>query len=181
VNMTPFYILVSIICIWGMINSPRHPGTYHFTKITLPGEYIIYEDHRIPPGEITSMIVDDGKIFLYYDNYAIVNVYTTEGDFQYGIQVYTLKNGRGDFSYIDQKLYIFSKASIVYVIDGMDVVKIVDFASERVRYKNYEEKYRTGEKNTVYEGVTYRLLKEQDQVAKQDSNGNTHIVLDLTQ
>lgn len=180
VNMTPYYLIAIIISVWGLINTPRYPGNFRFAKIKTIGEYSVYEDHRIPPGMISSMIVDDGKIFIYYEDYAVVNIYSIDGVFQYGIQGHTIDNGRGDFSYIDQKLYLFSKAHVVYVFDQKELIEVVDGVYERSKYDYYENNYRVNNKQTTYENETYILLREQNQIIKQIENEEVQIVLDLT-
>lgn len=89
-------------------------------------QYVLHQAELVPREDIRSFIVDSEKIYLLYDNAALVNVYGTDGRFQYGIQVSTIKNGHSDIAVVNGSLYFDSRRSIVFVFQGTQLVKTFD-------------------------------------------------------
>lgn len=175
----PFIFLVLILLF--LIHYTPHPQISDpSSKITKPGDFVIHAEEQIPPyEEISSMIVEDGSVFLFYDPYGIVNVYSTEGDFQYGIQVYTIANSYGDFAYKDSNLYILSRGNQIYKFAETELLTVIDSALEPERFRRYEALYLSAEKNTVYHGEQYYLLKDVNKVTKESATGEFITVIDL--
>jgi len=171
-------ILITVVVIY---YKPLPSEEFRFDNRLEPGEYIVYQEEHIPSGEITSMIVDDGFIFLFYDPYGVVNVYSTDGIFQYGIQVYTIADGYGDFAYIDSNLYIFARGNQVYKFEKTEFLTVVDAAQELERFRRYERLYLSVEKSTMYNGEQYYLLKDVNKVTKKSIAGEFITVIDLEQ
>ena len=66
-------------------------------------KYVIHRTELVPREDITSFCVDNGNIYIYYDETALVNVYGTDGSFKYGIQISTMKNSHGRIRAKDSK------------------------------------------------------------------------------
>lgn len=143
-------------------------------------EYIIHKTPQIPPyQEITSMVIEDGKIFLFFDAEGLVNVYSIDGVFQYALQVNSSTSGRGDIAYDDKKLYVFSRENHMYVFEDQKLVQHVDVAKEKEKYLRYEDRLLSKEKNHVYEGEKYYLLKTVSMVTKVTADGESVVVINL--
>ena len=143
------------------------------------GKYVIHKTPQIPPHqEITTMLVEDGKIFLYFDLDGVVNVYSVDGVFLYGIQVKSSTSGRGDIAYADQKLYIFSRENHIYVFEDQKLIEHVEFAQEKEKYRHFEKLLLTKDDSYIYGGETYYLLKTVSMVTKV-VDGKRVVVIDL--
>lgn len=88
--------------------------------------YEIHSVEYIPREKISNFIVDSGKIYVFYENSALVNVYETDGSFEYGIQISTIPNGKGGVAIDGGKLYFCSRRSIIFVFEDGRLLETVD-------------------------------------------------------
>lgn len=94
------------------------------------GWWWVCQEERVPRDDADAMIVADGQIFLYYENAALVNTYSTDGTFLRGYQIETISNGRGGIGYRDGVLYIDGKSGVYGFRDGEPVVSEVMYRDE---------------------------------------------------
>ena len=85
------------------------------------GWWWVCEEERVPRDEADALIAADGQLFLYYEDQALVNVYSTGGQFLRGYQIETISNGVGGVGYRDGVLYIDGKSGI-YGFRGEELV-----------------------------------------------------------
>jgi len=79
----------------------------------------ISRQQLIPREEITDYLVDDGLIFILYQDNCMVNVYSTEGEYQYSIHYGDItQNGRAYIGYSQGKLHILARSSRIYTFIG---------------------------------------------------------------
>lgn len=173
-------------CVLGVIGMLTIASIYNrdFDQI-IPVEeknhIIIHESPLIPYDEISSMVVADGMIFLHYDAKGLVNVYNTDGEFQYGLQVKTIPNGAGDIVYIDGKLYVYARGNIIYVFEKTELINIIEFRAgspENIIFEQYADLF-SAEKQNEYLGKTYYLLKSENQVTRVDGKNQFETVIKL--
>lgn len=88
-------------------------------------KYILHEQELIPWESATSFLLADGKIYIYYDANGLVNIYLMDGSFDYGIQIPTIKSGKGDIAFHDGHLYIESRRAIYYVFNHQELVETI--------------------------------------------------------
>lgn len=131
-------------------------------------EYILHGSELVPREEITSFTVDNGKIYVYYDKSALINVYGTDGSFRYGIQISTIQNGQGDIATLDGKLYIHSRRPIIFVFQDDQMIESIDPDSS---YENYisARAIFSAEKNTVEGKHNYQLSESNNDIIRQDT------------
>ena len=81
----------------------------------------ILNTELIPREKVTTFGVNESVIVLFYDQQGLANVYSHEGTFLYGLQVRTIKNGKGGIALKDGVLYIKARGNRMYVFkeDGL--------------------------------------------------------------
>ena len=152
----------------------------NISKTVEVGEYVIHKTQQIPPGQkVTSMLIEDGEIFLFFDADGLVNVYSVDGIFQYGLQVNSSTSGRGDIAYDDGKLYVFTRENQLYIFEEQKLIQHIDVVSEKQKYLSYEEQLLSKEKNHVYRGETYYLLKSVSMVTKVTADDKSVVLINL--
>ena len=145
----------------------------HFDTIpTIEGEdkseYILHRTQLVPREDITSFAVDDGKIYIYYDKAALINVYGTDGSFRYGIQISTIPNGRGDIAALDGKLYIESRRSIIFIFQDEQLVDSIEPDNSYEKYISARTIF-SSEKKTVDDMCNYQLFLSNNDIIRQDT------------
>ena len=154
----------------------------HFDTIpTIEGEdkseYILHRTQHLPREDITSFAVDDGKIYIYYDKAALINVYGTDGSFRYGIQISTIPNGRGDIAALDGKLYIESRRSIIFIFQDEQLVDSIEPDNSYEKYISARAIF-SSEKKTADDIYNYQLSVSNNDIIRQDT---LETVIDLPQ
>ena len=140
-------------------------------------QYILHRSALVPREDITSFIVDNGKMYILYDNAALVNVYGTDGIFRYGIQISTMKNGHADIAVIDGTLYIYSRRSIIFSFQETQLIDTVDPHSDQEKYLSTRNLF-LAEKKTSDEINKYEISESRNTIV----NKNTQkTVIDLPQ
>ena len=154
----------------------------HFDTIpTIEGEdkseYILHRTQLLPREDITSFTVDDGRIYIYYDKAALINVYGTDGSFRYGIQISTIPNGRGDIAALDGKLYIESRRSIIFIFQDEQLVDSIEPDNSYEKYISARAIF-SSEKKTADDIYNYQLSVSSNDIIRQDT---LETVIDLPQ
>ena len=154
----------------------------HFNTIpAIEGEdkskYILHRTQLLPREDITSFAVDDGKIYIYYDKAALINVYGTDGSFRYGIQISTIPNGRGDIAALDGKLYIESRRSIIFIFQDEQLVDSIEPDNSYEKYISARAIF-SSEKKTADDIYNYQLSVSNNDIIRQDT---LETVIDLPQ
>ena len=139
--------------------------------------YTINDKEIVPREIISSFIVDNGLIYVFYESTALVNVYSTEGAFMYGIRVSSIQNGRGDIAVKDGILHIASRTKYHYEFDKTDLIRLtnVDASSEHSISNASKETFST-EKNHAENGANYILEAKENRIIIEESGS---IVLDF--
>ena len=105
----------------------------------------------------------------------MVNVYDTTGEFRYGIQISTIKNGQGGIATLDGRLYINSRCPVIFVFQDDQIIECID------PYNSYEKylstiKIFSSENNTMDKESNYRLLESTNDIIKLDTK---EVIIDL--
>lgn len=171
-------ILIGVLLI--AINQIQFQTSKDIRRTEVVGEYVIHKTPQIPPHqEITSMLLEDGRIFLFFDSCGLVSVYSVDGEFLYGIQVNSSASGRGDIAYNDEKLYIFTRENHIYVFEDQKLIQHIEFAQEKEKYRRYEKSLLSENNSNIYEGETYYLLRTVSMVTKVTADGESVVVINL--
>ena len=140
-------------------------------------DYILHKTELVPREDIASFTVDDGKIYVYYDKAALINVYGTDGSFKYGIQISTIPNGRGDIAALDGKLYIESRRPVIFIFRDEQLVDSMEPDNSYEKYISAKTIF-SSEKKTADDICNYQLSVANNDIIRQDTQ---ETVIDLPQ
>lgn len=140
-------------------------------------EFILHQTEQVPREDVTSFIADNGKIYIFYDETALINVYDTDGSFEYGIQLSTIQNSHGDIAVLDGKLFVKSRRSIIFIFREGQMIDSIDPYSSYEKYISTREIF-SGEKHTVDGGCNYELSEASNDIIRSDTQ---ETVIDLPQ
>ncbi len=85
--------------------------------------HIIHEQELIPKEDVDIFIAGDGKLFVFFIDNELINVYDAAGSFLYGIQLPDGQNGISDMAYQDGKLYVDNRGSGYYVFEDGNLLR----------------------------------------------------------
>ena len=170
-------VLCTIFSSAAWLLSNEHFNTIPAIEGEDKSEYILHRTQLLPREDITSFAVDDGKIYIYYDKAALINVYGTDGSFRYGIQISTIPNGRGDIAALDGKLYIESRRSIIFIFQDEQLVDSIEPDNSYEKYISARAIF-SSEKKTADDIYNYQLSVSNNDIIRQDT---LETVIDLPQ
>lgn len=132
--------------------------------------YRILTTELIPRDNITTFCVTDSAIVLFYDVQGLVNVYSLEGSFLYGLQVTTLQNGIGDLAVEDECLYIKARGNRMFVFKEQELVRSFLYHEDPTEFRRMEQ-VMEGKQNHSVNEESYHYLSEANQIVKHTPNG----------
>lgn len=143
------------------------------------GAYLIRRDELLPRENVDIMIVEDGKIHLYYIDNELVNVYSIGGVFLYGIQFPDGQKGVSDMHYADGLLYVDARMSGMYVFRDMELIR---FESQHYQNDGHDELEAmfTGEYRHTDGDFTYLYVTENNRVIR-NGRGGTEVLIQFPQ
>ena len=95
---------------------------------------------------ISQVLSDDENLYVLFDQYGVVQVYTLDGAYRYTISVYNHANGRTEIAVLKNRLYIEDKKSNLYVLDGGVLTEYQDSSEsyefrQRLPYGKWDSDY----------------------------------------
>lgn len=126
------------------------------------GTYLIHEEALIPREDADILLAAENKLYLYYKNSELLNVYSTDGQFLYGIQFPDYQNGIATFLYMDGLLYADIPLSGIYIFDDCALVRYDDSTAYYLEIRDlFTEEYPNsdGEYTYIYVAETNRVLR----------------------
>ena len=124
-------------------------------------EHIIHEQEMIPKENVDIFIAGDGKLFVFFIDNELINVYDELGSFLYGIQLPDGQNGRSDMAFRDGKLYVDNRGSGYYVFEGKNLLRFERGSAYNEARKELEPFF-TGEYAHTDGKVTYLYVEEEN-------------------
>ena len=124
-------------------------------------EHIIHEQELVPKENVDLFIAGNGKLFVFFIDNELINVYDDTGSFLYGIQLPDGQNGRSDMAYQDGKLYVDNRGSGYYVFDGRELLRFERGIVSNEKRKELEPFF-TGEYTHTDGEVTYLYVQEEN-------------------
>ncbi len=150
------------------------------------GKVVVHQEEAVPRAKIAEVIVKDDRIYLFYDSCGLVNVYTTDGIFQYGLQVGTLANGRGDIAFAGEKLLIKARGNVIYVFDSEKLETFVEFqyteskkGTEQAHLYDELESYFSAPKPCSYQGKFYTISESGAELLVRDTESSANKPVDF--
>jgi len=116
------FLAIALTAVWMRVNED-------FDNVRLikgDGNYRIHRQELVPKEDVDLFIAQDGKLYVFFIDYELVNVYDDAGTFLYGIQFPDGNNGRSDMGYRDGLLCVDARSSGRYLFDGMHLLRFED-------------------------------------------------------
>ena len=173
-----FAIICSILIVSIMVSAVYLLGQESFATLSVieqDSDYRLLDTELVPREEMTSFVIAEDKVYTYYDRSGLVNVYFLDGSFCYGIQVPTLKSGKGDIALHEGLLIINSRRSFVYFFDEGELVDLFQPIDKPDRYLALRELF-SQEKNHEDGANVYQLSPSSNDIVSTD---NTSVLIDL--
>ncbi len=139
-------------------------------------DYMIHYTENVPREDLSSYIVTEENIYLYYEATGLVNVYSTDGSFRYGIQTDTARNDYGDIAFINGYLYIRSRNSTMYVFDDEVNARTFSYTENKSGFLTVERKM---EETKKHFNSTGKFYYNSDTIGMTDKEGNRHTLIEL--
>ena len=125
--------------------------------------YLIHNEEMIPVEYVADLVVGEGKLFVHYENSELVNVYSTSGEFLYGIQIEDGSNGFAGICLQDGLLYFAGKSTGIYIFRGVEFVEMIPSTSGNLEIFDNNAKLET-------DGFTYHYVKEDNKIIRANSS-----------
>lgn len=113
-----FFLLLTVVLYFS-----RHEDFNTVRPVEAEAGFLLHGKEQIPREEIDIYIVHEGKLYLFYIDNELINVYSDTGEFLYGIQFPDAQNGRSDMACHDGLLYVDVRGSGYYVFDGVNLLR----------------------------------------------------------
>ena len=123
--------------------------------------HIIHEQELVPKENVDLFIAGDGKLYVFFIDNELINVYDDTGSFLYGIQLPDGQNGRSDMAYQDGKLYVDNRGSGYHVFEGKNLLRFERGSAYNEARKELEPFF-TGEYIHTDGEATYRYVEEEN-------------------
>lgn len=130
--------------------------------------YSIHGHEMIPREEITTFLVADDRIYVYYDRSGLINVYHLDGTYDFGIQVPTIKSGKGNIAYEGGYLFVELRRSVIYMFAKDLLVHQVAIKTKRDEYLELREIF-SKEKNHTSKTNLYSLADNKKEIVLQET------------
>lgn len=178
-----FKYLIAIAILIDIVLLALVPYMEGFTAISTfdtKGRILFHKNEKVPREKITDFLVYENRIYIFYEDAGIVNIYTVEGEFVQGIQVCTIDNSHGNMAMNNGLLLIESKNGDIYVIDTSELclLNIVDmtpgdFENKTEVYWQYEKlsSFFSQEQNRTYNSKKYILSDSREDILASETGG----------
>ncbi len=133
--------------------------------------HIIHEQELIPKENVDIFIAGEGKLFVFFIDNELINVYDDAGSFLYGIQLPDGQNGVSDMAFQDGKLYVDNRGSGYYIFEGRNLLRFERGSIDNETRKELESFF-TGEYAHTDAEVTYLYVEEENKFIR-NINGRT--------
>lgn len=138
------YWFVFALLIFAAVYLRMHDEFDTIPAIKEENGYLIHHEPLCPYERVTSYIAEDGKLFIHYADTELVTVYSTVGEFLYGVQIEDGQNGSTDIAYAGGCLYIVGRGSGIYVFRDTELVRYEEQNFDNPEYDLLEPVF-TGE------------------------------------
>lgn len=139
------------------------------------GDYLLHTEELIPRASPDILIAEDGKLFLFYIESELVNVYAVSGEFLYGIQFPDGNKGNSDMFYKDDCLYVDARLSGIYIFQDTQLIRFEEQHYKNEGHDELEEVF-TGEENHTDGEYTYFYVESDNKIMRRGSAGIENVI-----
>lgn len=166
-------LCVSCVCLGYLVSNEGFSGIDPLSN----GEvYRILKENKTPREELSLFTVDKDQIVLYYDYEGLINAYSLDGVFQYGIRIESLKNGTGDIAFHDGLLYAKARGGRMYIFEDDTLVSCFRSTDDSAAYQE-AERYLEGIPTNKSGNAAFHVIG--NKIMKSDNNGPYQTVITL--
>lgn len=155
------FLVIAFVAVW-MMSSEEFDMVRPLQE---KDEHIIHEQEWIPKENVGIFIAGDGKLFVFFIDNELINVYDDTGGFLYGIQLPDGQNGISDMAYQDGKLYVDNRGSGYYVFEDRTLLRFERGSIHNEKRKELEP-YFTGEYAHTDGETTYLYVEEENKFVR---------------
>lgn len=162
-------LIITGICLYASEEFDRIPS------LEGDGNYLFHADPLVPRESPDLLIAEDGKLFLFYIDTELVNVYTVSGDYLYGIQFPDGQNGRSNMFYKDGLLYVDARGSGIYVFQDTQLLRFELQHIDNDGHDELEEVF-SDEEDHIDGEYTYFYTEDTNKITRQHSAGSETVL-----
>ena len=130
------------------------------------GKLIIHQEEQVPHEDITDFTLAEEKLFLYYEDSGMLNVYSLDGKFLKGFQVCTRQNSRGYLSFGEGLVLVEAKCPVIYAFDPLSLELKFCVTGGHEKYEAQDDEY-----------LEFKRLQGYFSTEKSHSSGESHFIL----
>lgn len=134
------------------------------------GEYVLHHAALIPRDSPDILIAEDDKLYLFYTNTELLNVYTTSGDYLYGFQFPDGQNGKSGVHCKNGFLYVNARGSGIYVFQDTQLLRFEEQHYLNSGYDELESMF-TGEDDHQDGEYIYEYVKDTNTILRSNQDG----------
>lgn len=139
------------------------------------GAWQIHETQLVPREKVYQMAAEAGKLYVFFNASELLNVYTTQGEFLYGIQFPNGQNGVSALECRENLAYIHARGSGIYIFEG---TKLLRFELQSIYNPGHDELETvfTGEANHEDGGFLYQYDESANRITRTGDAGVETVV-----
>ena len=137
--------------------------------------YVLHRNALIPRDFPDILIAEDHKLYLFYSDTELLNVYDTSGEYLYGFQFPDGQNGINDVCCKNGLLYVKARSSGIYVFEGMQLLRFEEQHYMNSGYDELESAF-NGETDHQDGGYTYEYETETNRLLRFDQYGSETVI-----
>lgn len=173
-------VITILIDISLLVWIPYKEGFSTISTFKTKGHIVFHGKENVPREKITDFLIHEDRVFVFYEDAGIVNVYTIEGAFVQCIQVCTIDNSHGGIAMNNGLLLIRSKNDVIYVVDATELCLSYTVMKNHSDWENQTETYRqykkllsffSQEQNRKYYSKRYILSDSREDILVSQSGG----------
>lgn len=117
------YVIVFVAIIAAAIFLNESEEFTNVLPVEEDGDYRIHTKQLVPREFPETIIPENGKIYCFFLEAELINVYGEDGEYLYGIQYADGRNGKSEIICRDGRLYIDARTAGIYVFEGTELVR----------------------------------------------------------
>ena len=121
------------------------------------------------------LIAEDRKLYLFYSEAELLNVYDQSGEYLYGFQFPDGQNGRNDVCCQNGLLYVKARGSGIYVFRDMQLLRFEEQHNQNSGYDELEHVF-TGETDHQDGEYRYVYVNETNSLLRFDQSGSETVI-----
>ena len=166
-------VVVGIIVLWICLHQSE--SFDQVRPMESDEEYVLHHDVLIPRDFPDVLIAEDQKLYLFYSEAELLNVYDASGEYLYGFQFPDGQNGINDVCCKNGLLYVKARGSGIYVFQNIQLMRFEEQHYLNSGYDELESVF-TGEIDHQDGEYTYEYENETNRLIRSDQSGSETVL-----